>query len=217
MNIEQMNDFIAERINLIKDNKIKEKLPNQNGLLIHIIPEKLIEENLIDWSKERHQNILKNDAFKRLSGINTNYEDLGNRILGYSPDKKYFICFQNGIVETYKIPLKRSKISNQNHEFINVDNIFFQVLKTMEAAKITHQKILKPMPTYYIFITFLGIKNTYLYSFDNKYISAKPFPDKHTTFEPFIWEDFATDIIPDIKNVVHTGIKSYKLKIKKIK
>ena len=205
MTEKQMKDFIKERINLIENNGIKENFSNQNGLLIHIIPGNLIDKNLIKWSEEKHQDIIKR-AFKKIIEIETIYEDLDTGILGYTPDKKYFMCFQNGIVETYKHPLKSKNTLDRDFDFIKIDNIFYPISNTLESSKIVYQEILQSTPPYYIFITLLGVKGTYFCSYDESYKSIKPFQANNATFEPFTWDAFDDNIMSEIKSEVHCGI-----------
>jgi len=207
MNIEQMKTFVAERIKLIDDKGIKENLSNQNGLLIHVIPENLVKQNLIDRSNESHKKII-NEAFRRLSKVNTIYEDLESGIFGYSPNEKYFMCFQNGIIETYQPPIIKRNFRNKS-DCIRIDDTFFKIADTLNATQNIHQEIFKSSPPYYIFITFLGVQNTYIEFLYKEYKMIKLFPTKHVTFEPFKWEDLDANIILILKNRVHSSIKSY--------
>ena len=202
----EMKNFVSERIKLIEDRGIKKNLLDKNGLLINIIPENRIDQNLINWKDENHQFTIKH-AFRRLSDLTTIYEDKGTEILGYTPDREYFICFQNGIIETYRHPLEVQNNLNRNYDYIKVDNIFYQVRDTLEAFKTMHQKTYKLIPPYYIFITFLGVKGTYFYSLDKKYYTDIPFPTKNARFEPFGWNDLINDVMPKIISGVNYGIR----------
>ncbi len=207
MTEEQMKDFVTQRIELIENKGIKENLPNGNGLLINFIPENLIDQNLINWKDKKHPFIIKH-AFRRMSDLTTIYEDLGTEILGYTPDREYFICFQNGIIETYKHPLEIQNSLNRGFDYIKVDNIFYQVRDTLDASKTVHQKIYKSIPPYYIFITFIGVTGTSFYSLDKKYHTTISFPGKNAKFESFVWNDLDDNIMPEIINGVHYGIRA---------
>src|SRR4051812_187089 len=98
--IKQLKDFITSRITEVENKAINPKLENDNGLLLHFIPEILIdtEAKTIDWSDASQKSIIKH-SFRKLSDLGTIYTDRTDRIEGYTPNGKFFNCFQNGIVE----------------------------------------------------------------------------------------------------------------------
>lgn len=208
MNEEQMKDFVKSRIELINNGSIKDSLAPKNGLLVHIIPSILEVGNIINWTDKKlnHEFIIKH-SFRKFSDLDSTFDNLGDRILGYTPRRILFNCFQSGIIETYKHPLDISNLSGSDLPSIKVDNIFYQIRNTLEAAKNVHEKIFKSNPPYYIFITCVGISGTYFYSLDKKYNTTVPFPFENARFEHFLWNDLKDNIMPEIINGVHYGIR----------
>lgn len=169
MNEEQMIDLVKERMELIKQKGIKESLPNSNGLLVHVIPQNLLVESPLDFNNPNlnHEFILKH-SFRRFSDLDSTFEKLNDGILGYTPDRQYYISFNNGLVETYKHPIEISNNFGSEFDYIKVDNVFFQIRNTLDATKLIYDKIFKCIPPFYVFVTFLGIRGTYFYSLDKK-------------------------------------------------
>lgn len=55
--INEIRDLISTRIKTVENKSINEKLENDNGLLLHFIPETLIDKTAkpIDWDNKNHQ------------------------------------------------------------------------------------------------------------------------------------------------------------------
>ena len=164
MILTEMKDFVKSRIESVENNEINGNLNNTNGILIQFIPENLIDSSPIDWDNSQQQNLIKR-AFRRLSSLETNYSDSNDQIVGYTPNNEYFICFKNGIIETYKHPIETDNSFGESYNYIKVENLFYVIRDFIDACKIVQDKIYQSIPSYYIFISLIGVKGAYFASF----------------------------------------------------
>ncbi|MCB2408864.1 hypothetical protein [Hymenobacter lucidus] len=206
MDIEEMKNFVGQRIRSVENKEVDKDFLNNSGVLIHFIPENLLDNNVLDWSSKDHQFKIKN-SFRRLSGLEAKYTNLDDRVLSYTPNDEYYICFQNGITEAFR-PVEIRDALGYGYKFIKVDNLFYFIDDFINASKIVHDKIYKTIPSYYIFISLLDVNEVLFASFDNKYVTTVPFPGKNLRFEPFELNVLSSKIIQGIMSGIHYGIKS---------
>ncbi len=207
MTTEGMKSFIAERIESIQQKEVNAELFSESGILLHFIPETLFDMNPIDWGNKDHVFKIKY-SFRRFSELDTIYTNSGTKIIGYSPNKEYFSCFQNGVIEVFKGPVERQNSLNRKMDYVCVDDIFYAVKDFIKASKEIHKQIYTANGHYNIFITLIGVAGTYFVSFDKNYITTQPFPGSEVKFEPFILHNLDDKIIQEIISGVHYGITS---------
>jgi hypothetical protein len=207
MNIDEMKEFVNQRIDSVEKKDVNEGLVNTNGILIHFIPENLLDGNPLDWNNGDHKFKIKH-SFRRLSGLDTQYSDLGDKILSYTPNNEYYICFQNGITETFRHPIENQNSLDGRFNYIKVENLFYAIRDFIEASKAVHDKLYKTIPPYHIFISLLGIQGAYFASFDKNYTTTIPFPGKNVRFESFQLNSLSDNIMPEIINGIHYGIRA---------
>lgn len=211
MTLKEMNDFVNSRIESIENKEIDQNLFNLNGTLIQFIPENLINTSPLNWNNTNQKNLIKG-AFRRLSSLETNYSDSNNGIVGYTPNNEYFICFKNGIIETFKYPIiieNTFKVNiGKDFQYIKVENLFYVIRDFIDACKIVQDKIYQSIPSYYIFISLVGVKGVYFSSLDKNYSTTDPFPGKNARFEPFILNSLTDNIMTEIINGIHYGVKA---------
>ncbi len=209
MTEDQMIQFIDQRIDLISSGKIHEKIPQTNGVLVHIIPEDQKGCSPIDWNnaQSKHQQTIKH-AFRRFSDLKSKYIELPDGILSVNPDREYYFCSHIGIVETYISPISIDNLRLKNLTQLKIDNIFYQIRNTLDAAKIIHNRIYNSNSSYKIYVTLLGIGGTIVYSIDKGYTLTEGFPAINGRFAPFTWYDMEMNIMPEIIEGIHNAIKS---------
>jgi len=210
IDINEIKEFISTRIKAVENKSINENLENDNGLLLHFVPETLIEEKInkpIDWANSDHQFIIKH-GFRKFSDLQTAYVDQTDRIEGYTPNSEFFNCFQNGIIEVYKSKVEIENQLGSEFNYVKVDNLFYAIRNFLEVSRVLHKKIYKTEPPYLIFISVLGITGTYFYSFDGRFQTTTPFPSKNLRFEPFNLLDLEQPIIKEIAAGINQGIRT---------
>lgn len=208
MNESEMKDFVSSRIEILERKVLNANLQNENGILIHFIPENLINNKPINWAGNKQDQFSIKYEFRRFSDTTTIYEDKGDGILGYTPNRELFFCFQDGIIETFKGPLEINSILLPGTKYVKVDHIFYQVRDTLLACIALHKKIFNSIPPFYIYITLIGVESAYFYSLDKKYYMPEPFPAVNGRFEPFVLNDLNDNIMPEIISGVHYGVRS---------
>lgn len=207
MTVEKMKEFVGSRIDLISKGQIHDKIPKINGVLVHVIPQNQELCKPIDWNNDdaNHKFILKN-SFRRFSDLKSIYIENADGILSVNPDREFYYCFHNGIIETFRSPISVENQFVQDGMQLKIDNIFYQIGDTLDAAKNVHEKIYKSSPPYYIFVTLLGVGGALIYSVDRGYSLVEGFPSRNGRFEPFVWNNMNNNIMPEIKEGIHSGI-----------
>lgn len=160
--------------------------------------------NPLNW-KDDDQRFKISHAFRRLTGMGRTYAEEEDKIICYTPNSEYFICNQNGIIETYRAGIERQLFGP--HSYVKVDNLFYAVSDFVDACKDVHLKVYKSRPPYFVVVSLIGVQGTYFASFKNRYTTTSPFPSKNGRFEAFEWLDLNTNIKPAIINGVHYGLK----------
>jgi hypothetical protein len=206
---EEMIEYVSGRIELIEKGELHESIPKKNGVLVHVIPQNM--DGLIPFDIEddkKNDRFEINYAFRSFSDLDAVFENNEVGIFSYIENRGFYSCFQNGIVETYRSPIAIPNQLAGGMQQIKVDNIFYQIRSTLDAAKAVHQKIFKSKPPYFVFITLIGVGGTYLYSIDKNYVITDAFPSNNGRFHPFQWNDMKDDIMPEIISSVHYGIRA---------
>jgi hypothetical protein len=189
-----------------------DQIPNNNGLLIHIIPEELITQNLINWENDNHKSLIKK-SFHRSPFVDTIYDNTESEIIGFIPNEQYFVCFQNGIIEIFKHPFERENSFGGEYNYVKIDDIGFLINRALNSSKKIYQSLYNYTGPYFIVITFLGVFGTCFYSHKENFATNKPFPADHARFVPFQWNHVSINILPDIMNSIHKTIKESDLNI----
>jgi len=208
--INQIKDFISDRIKAVENKTINPKLDNDSGILLHLIPETLIDTSTtkpIDWTNRTHQFAIKH-GFRRFSDLETTYNEKADCIEGYTPDWKFFSCFQNGIIEIFKAKVEIENQFSSQSNYVKVDNLFYTVRDFLQVSKELHKKIYLTQPPYLIFISILGITGTYFYSLEGRFQTTAPFPAKNLRFEPFNLLDLEQPIMNEIVAGVNQNIRT---------
>jgi hypothetical protein len=207
MTQEEMTAFVGQRIESVKTKEVNPKLNNINGILLHFISDNLLDTNPIDWTNKDHT-FKVTHSFRRFSELDTVHSDLGDRIVGYTPDREYYICFQNGIIEVFKGPIETQNSLNRQVDYTNIDHLFYAIRNFMDASQAIHKKLFKTIPPYNVFITLIGVGGTYFASFYKNYVTIKPFPSNNARFQPFVLNDIDGNLMKDIIAGVHYGIRA---------
>ena len=206
MTNEEMEAFIGGRIETISALEVNPALANTNGLLLHLIPEHFNNNNPINWNDPDRQFKIKH-AFRNFNGLDTVYSDQGH-ILGYTPNNKYFILNQTGIIEVFVNPIVIDNQFNNNLNYIIIDNVFISVHNFIEASKAVHRIIYSSLPPYYIYVSLLGIQGDYFLSRNHNYQTLNPFPAENGRFDQFSLNNLNDNIMREIIATINSGNKA---------
>lgn len=184
MTDQELKDFLTGRVQAIEEKQVNENLDNSNGLLLHVIPNQLSDERLVNWS-EREQSNRPKRAFRRFSDSGIVFQDYEDGYLGYTPDREYVYWLDNGIIETYVSLMVIENNLAKNADWVKVENLLRHTYNFVNASMEVYKNIYNFSPPVQFLITLIGMKGIYFQSIEKNYTTTAPFPNKTLRFTPF--------------------------------
>lgn len=200
MTKEEINEFILDRIHAVEKHETDINLSNSDGILLHLIPKNISTDNPADFHDNKILNKTKS-TFRKFSNLDTSYKIVDKDLLGYTPDKMYYKCSGNGIIESFRSGIIRKDMPML--PYIVAEDFILEINKFLEAASEIHKTIYSSNPPYYFFVTLIGIKNQIVTSFVRNYQQQFPSTISEYTFDSIIMKDIDDKIQNEVLDEIH--------------
>ena len=181
MEKEEILNYIEQRIDLVRANKVTDKLNYSNGLLFHAIPNADLAP--IDWSNtEQVDNVSK--AFSKCIKDDISFSEIADGQIGTNKTA-FTIVFNKGILETFLPRIVKQTPINfpPKIRYVQVENVVSQCSSFIDSLIDLENNIYSKKTTFTVFITLIGIKGVVFNATERDYTTTVTFPENTLTFQ----------------------------------
>ncbi len=202
-----MKKFHLTRAQGILDNQIVESLKNNDGILFHSIPSKLLAKKPIDWNIRDQSNCPK-IAFRKFSDSQIQYKSIEYGFIG-NTDEEYTIWFDDGIIETFSSPIiHQTEIPNAPIvDYIQVDMIIKHTRDFINAVYQTYEKCYKYFEPFTLFISLVNVQGVFYNARERNYTTTLPCRENLFTIAIVIFSGQGkVEFWHEVLNEIHSSI-----------